>query len=144
MLSYFKFHQLPLRLIFIKITVLKCFLLLYRLKWQTSILKSALICKKCFDIVHLFCLGSNKGLWYHFEEGCLTEPVCLFGVMWAAFRKCHILFHDCIHSLPLLPGKTCKQRRHGFRPFFHDQWKCFVCEERKKHSGTQTLSGIFK
>ncbi|NXY19430.1 LRIQ1 protein, partial [Atrichornis clamosus] len=22
-------------------------------------------------------------------------------------------------------GKPCKQRRHGFRPCFHDQWKCF-------------------
>ncbi|NXF94262.1 LRIQ1 protein, partial [Eubucco bourcierii] len=22
-------------------------------------------------------------------------------------------------------GKPCKQRRHGFRPCFHGQWKCF-------------------
>ncbi|NXC11393.1 LRIQ1 protein, partial [Orthonyx spaldingii] len=22
-------------------------------------------------------------------------------------------------------GKSCKQRRHGFRPCFHGQWKCF-------------------
>ncbi|NXI47795.1 LRIQ1 protein, partial [Galbula dea] len=22
-------------------------------------------------------------------------------------------------------GKPCKQRRHGFRPYFHGQWKCF-------------------
>nr|XP_023487176.1 leucine-rich repeat and IQ domain-containing protein 1 isoform X12 [Equus caballus] len=41
-------------------------------------------------------------------------------------------------------SKTCKQRRHRFRPSFHDQWKRFVCEERKKESSTQTLSGIFK
>lgn len=132
-LSCLRFHQPSARFIFFKNYCTKMFSFVVALTQITNHnFKIGSYLQKCFDIVHLFSLGNNKGLWYHFEGGCLTDRVCLFEVMWAAFRKCYILFHDCVHSLPLLPGKPCKQRRHGFRPCFHGQWKCFDWEQRKK------------
>ncbi|ETE68725.1 Leucine-rich repeat and IQ domain-containing protein 1, partial [Ophiophagus hannah] len=62
---------------------------------------------KCFDIVHLFRMGSNKGLWDHSEEDCLTELACLFESNTSPVRR-----EDTdLELVSLTSGSTLTQNR---------------------------------